>query len=85
MPIMFCLWDPFTFGTTVFCQDGDKKSSLFSGNFEEVCEYIAQEWQHGKYSKVILGGIGADGMKERIRTYAITNYNNFNIEIEVLK
>lgn len=84
MPIMYCLWDPFTFGTTVYRKDDNTISPLFTGNFEEVCEYMANKWHEESFEKIILGGIGADGMKERIHTYALTNYNNFDIKIEVI-
>lgn len=84
MPVMYCFWDPFTFGTTVYRKDDNTTMPMFTGNFEEVCEFIATKWNDGNYDKVILGGIGADGMKERIHTYALTNYNNLNMKIEVI-
>ena len=47
---------------------------------KEVCEYMANKWHEESFEKIVLGGIGADGMKERIHTYALTNYNNFDIK-----
>lgn len=84
MPIMYCLWDPFVFGTTVYKKDDNTTQAIFTGNFEEVCEFMANEWDNKGYSAIILTGIGAEGMKERIYTYYMTNYNKFNIKIEVI-
>ena len=85
MPVMYCLWDPFVWGTTVYKKDDTSIEPLFTGDFEEVCEFMANKWNEKDYEKIILSGIGVDGMANRIRTYALTNYNNLNINIEVIK
>jgi hypothetical protein len=60
-------------------------ASLFAGTFEDVCEFMAGEYQANDYEKIVLAGPYADAVEDRVRAYSKVNYNFNNINIEVIK
>lgn len=85
MPIMFCYFDPFTMKQTVMAITQNSSAFLCDGSMEEVCDLMAAYYATGNYSQIVLKGMLAESAADQIRTYAKTNYNLSNINIEVLK
>lgn len=87
MPIMYCNFNMFDMSSPVLCiAEGEDSYPIFRGSFEEVCDFMATEYQTNKYNKIILAGPYATTLEDRVRTYALINYNNVeNINIEVIK
>ena len=52
---------------------------------EEVCDLMAAHFATGNYSQIVLKGTLAKTAADQIRTYAKTNYNLYNVNIEVLE
>ena len=69
----------------VAIQEGADTWPLFSGTFEDVCDFMAAEYQTNKYEKIVLGGPYAEAVESRVRAYSKVNYNFENINIEVIK
>lgn len=86
MQIMYCIDDPFVFGLTVYARNDETNmvKRLFSGSKEEVCHFMAEEWNNSEYEQILLHGTEAEDMKNTIYRYSAINYNNENIRIEVL-
>lgn len=86
MQIMYCYFNMFdlTSSVMVIPEDTQKAEAIFTGTFEEVCEFMATEYQMNSYQKIILAGPYAYAVKDRIYTYSHTNFNEgkqLNIEI----
>jgi len=65
-------------------QEGQESYSIFKGNFEELTNFMATEYQTHKYEKIVLAGPYAEVVEQRIRTFSKTNYNFDDINIEVI-
>jgi len=65
-------------------QEGQDSYSIFKGNFEELTNFMATEYQTHKYEKIVLAGPYAEVVEQRIRTFSKTNYNFDDINIEVI-
>ena len=65
-------------------QEGQDSYSIFKGNFEELTNFMATEYQTHKYEKIVLAGPYAQVVEQRIRTFSKTNYNFDDINIEVI-
>lgn len=85
MPIIFCYFDPFTITQNVLVITQDNSYSLCTGSMEEVCDLMAAHFATGNYSQIVLKGTLAKTAADQIRTYAKTNYNLYNVNIEVLE
>lgn len=86
--IMFCNFDLFDINAQVIAvQENGSTKPLFSGNFEDVCEFMAGEYQNNNYDKIILAGPGpyATAIEDRVRAYSIANYNFKDINIEIME
>jgi hypothetical protein len=67
-------------------KEGSDNWPLFTGTFEDVCDFMASEYQTGKYDKIVLAGPYASVVEDRTRAYAMTNYNNgIDMKIEVIE
>ena len=85
MPVMFCNFNMFDVNSQVISVQEDGVSRpLFIGNFEEICGFMAVEYQTHKYDKIVLSGPYADTLSVRIRAYSRANYNFDDIKIEVI-
>lgn len=85
MPVMFCNFNMFDMNSQVLAVQEDKEMwPLFTGTFEDVCEFMAAEYQTHKYEKIVLAGPYAYTVRDRVKTYSRVNYNYDEIEIEVL-
>ena len=86
MQIIYCIDDPFVFGLTVYSRDDEtgKVNRLFSGSKEEVCHYMAFEWNNADYERILIHSIDSEEMKEIIYQYSMVNFNNTDIRIEVV-
>ena len=86
MPVMFCNFNLFDVESAVIAieQDGSQATCLFKGNFEEVCNFMAAEYKNNQYEKILLSGPYATAVRERTLTFANTNYNYDDINIEVI-
>ena len=87
MPVMFCNFDMFNMNAQVFSvdeNDPSKSTLLYSGNFEDICNFIATEYQSNKYNRVVLSGPYAEAVKDKVLTYSKSNYNFNEMSIEVL-
>lgn len=84
MPIMFCHIDPFVMNQTVVEMSSDTLETIFAGSMLQIADFMAKAYSTKKYERIILQGQMADDIAEQIRTYALTDYNLNNIEIEVL-
>ena len=85
MSIIYCNFNMFDMNSQVIAigPEGDNKN-LFMGSFEDVCNYIAAEYQTRNYEKVVLAGPYGTALEDRIRTYSKMNYNYNDINIEVV-
>jgi len=85
MPVMFCQYNMFDAESQVYVlQEGQESYSIFKGNFEELTNFMATEYQTHKYEKIVLAGPYAEVVEQRIRTFSKTNYNFDDINIEVI-
>ena len=84
MSLMFNSFNPFVINSTVCGVTENTATDLFTGNFEEVCEFMAKEYQTGKYNNITLAGPYADIVRDRVTTYSFMNYHNNNINFEVM-
>lgn len=84
MPVMFCYIDPFVMNQSVVELTPEDQKVLYSGQLDEVCNYIAQEYMNNKYDKVVLKGTLAESVADQIRAYSIMSYGYNDIEIEVI-
>ena len=85
MPVMFCQYNMFDAESQVYVlQEGQNSYSIFKGNFEELTNFMATEYQTHKYEKIVLAGPYAEVVEQRIRTFSKTNYNFDDINIEVI-
>ena len=83
---MFCNFNLFDVNAQVVAvRENGSTKPLFSGNFEEVCEFMASEYQNNNYDKIILAGPYATAVEDRVRAYSIANYNFKNINIEIME
>lgn len=85
MPIMFCYIDPFIMDQQVVKLIPGNTEVIFSGHLDDVCRFIATEYNNGGYDKVTLKGTLADSVADQIRENSKTLYGLKEIEIEVLK
>ena len=85
MPVMFCYIDPFTMEQAVTKLTPGDAENIFHGSIDEVTTFMAEEYNHEKYDRIVLNGPLAETIADQIRTYSLTKYNNREIEIEVLK
>lgn len=82
---MFCQYNMFDAESQVYVlQEGQESYSIFKGNFEELTNFMATEYQTHKYEKIVLAGPYAEVVEQRIRTFSKTNYNFDDINIEVI-
>lgn len=82
---MFCQYNMFDAESQVYVlQEGQDSYSIFKGNFEELTNFMATEYQTHKYEKIVLAGPYAEVVEQRIRTFSKTNYNFDDINIEVI-
>ena len=86
MHVIYCDMNMFTLNSKVYDIDENEHGvSLFSGDFEQVCDFIAAEYQTRNYSKIVLAGPYAEAVEDRVRAYSALNYNNRDdIKIEVI-
>ena len=86
MPIMYCHFNMFDMTSSVLAtnENSENVTVLFTGTFEDLCEFMAAEYQTHKYEKIVLAGPYANAVEDRVRTYSKTNYNFDNINIEVM-
>ena len=83
--LMFCQYNMFDAESQVYVlQEGQDSYSIFKGNFEELTNFMATEYQTHKYEKIVLAGPYAQVVEQRIRTFSKTNYNFDDINIEVI-
>lgn len=83
--LMFCQYNMFDAESQVYVlQEGQDSYSIFKGNFEELTNFMATEYQTHKYEKIVLAGPYAEVVEQRIRTFSKTNYNFDDINIEVI-
>jgi len=86
MPIMFCNFNMFDINSQVVAiKEGAETWPLFAGTFDEICDYMATEYQTHKYEKILLAGPYATAVENRVRAYSRTNYNFEDINIEILE
>ena len=82
---MFCQYNMFDAESQIYVlQEGQESYSIFKGNFEELTNFMATEYQTHKYEKIVLAGPYAEVVEQRIRTFSKTNYNFDDINIEVI-
>lgn len=84
--LMICNYNMFDIESQVYKVQNDQETvSIFKGNFEELTNFMAEEYQRNDYNKIILTGPYAEVLEQRIRTYSQTRFNNnfkeLNIEI----
>ena len=85
LPMMYCNFNMFDVNSQVILlKEGEESYPIFSGNFEDVCSFIATEYNSKPYEKVVLSGPYADTLSVRIRAYNRANFNFDDIKIEVL-
>ena len=88
MPVkyMYCNFNMFDINAQVVgVQEGAQTWPLFTGTFEDICDFMATEYQTGKYERIVLAGPYASVVEDRTRAYAMTNYNNgIDMKIEVI-
>ena len=83
---MFCRFNMFDINSQVIAvQEGKESFPIFSGNFEDICSFIAAEYQTHKYEKIVLSGPYADTLYVRIRAYSKANYNFEDINVEIME
>ena len=85
MPVIYCNLNMFDMTSQVFAIKENAESwPLFAGTFEEICEFIATEYQTHKYDKIVLSGPYATAVEDRVRAYSLANYNSYEINIGVI-
>lgn len=86
MPVMYCSFNMFDMNAQVLAvKEGADSWPLFTGTFEEICDFMATEYQTHGYEKIVLMGPYADVVEDRVRAYAMVNYNNgIDMNIEVI-
>ena len=86
MPIMFCQYNMFDVESQVYViQEGTETYSMFKGNFEELTDFMAEEYQRNDYEKIILTGPYAEVLEQRIRNYNQKYFSNGKqVKIEVV-
>ncbi len=82
---MYCKFNMFTMQSPVVIIDADKQHDGFIGGLDDVCNYMAAEYQTHNYEKIVLAGPYANAVAERIKTYSKINYNFDEINIEVIE
>ena len=83
---MFCNFDMFSMTSTVLSmEEGKDVYPLFMGTFEDISNYMAAEYQTHRYDKIVLAGPYAEAVQDRIVTYSIVNYNQNEINIEIVR
>lgn len=86
MRLMYCNFNMFDMNAQVLAlEEGKEGWPVFTGAFEDVCNYMAAEYQTKKYDKIILAGPYAEAVQDRVITYGKLNYNLDNINIEVVE
>ena len=88
MPVryMYCNFNMFDINAQVVAiQEGAQTWPLFTGTFEDVCDFMATEYQTHQYNKIVLGGPYAEAVESRVRAYSRINYNFEDINIEVIE
>ena len=80
MPVMFCYIDPFIMRQQVVKLTPGDTEIIFEGGFDEVCHFIANEYNNGGYERIAL-----KGTLDRVRETSKLMYGLKEIEIEVLK
>lgn len=86
MRIMYCHFNMFDMYSQVLAIEDDKEPwPLFTGTFDDVCSYMATEYQTHNYEKILLAGPYAEAVQDRVITYSKSKYNYEDINIEVLK
>ena len=84
--IMFCNFNMFDVNSQVVSVESNgTMKSLFSGNFEDICEFMAGEYQNNDYEKIVLAGPYAEAVEDRVIAYSKANYSFDNINIEVIE
>lgn len=85
MSIMFCDFNMFELKSSVLkTTDEIENYPIFTGTFNEVCDFMSTEYQTHQYDKIVLAGPYATAVENYIRAYSRINYNLDDIEIEVL-
>ena len=85
MPVMFCQFNMFDVESQVYCiEEGQESYSMFKGNFEEITDFLAAEYQQHEYEKIVLAGPYAEVVEQRVRTSAAKNFDCQDIKIEVI-
>lgn len=85
MPVMFCYIDPFIMRQQVVKLTPGDTEVIFEGGLDEVCRFIANEYNNGGYDRVALKGTLAETVADRVRETSKLMYGLKEIEIEVLK
>ena len=85
MPVMFCYIDPFIMRQQVVKLTPGETKVIFEGGLDEVCRFIANEYNNGGYDRIVLKGALADTVADQIRENSKTRYGLGEINIEVLK
>ena len=85
MPVMFCYIDPFIMRQQVVKLTPGDTEVIFEGDLNEVCRFIANEYNSGEYDRVALKGTLAETVADRVRETSKLMYGLKEIEIEVLK
>ena len=82
---MFCYIDSFSIAQQVVELTPGNAEAIFSGDIDSVCQFMAHQYNQKLYDRIVLKGALADSIADQVRNYAMVNYSNNNIEIEVLK
>lgn len=85
MPVMFCYIDPFIMNQQVVRLTPGETKVIFSGGLDDVCSFMATEYNNGGYDRITLKGTLAESVADRIRQNSKTLYGLKEINIEVLK
>ena len=85
MPVMFCYIDPFIMRQQVVKLTPGETEVIFVVCLDEVCRFIANEYNNGGYDRVALKGTLAETVADRVRENSKLMYGLKEIEIEVLK
>lgn len=86
MRVMFCNFNMFDMNSQVLAVAEDAEPwPLFTGTFEDVCNFMAAEYRTNEYEKIVLAGPYAEVVEDRVRTYSKVNYGNTeDIKFEVI-
>lgn len=85
MPVMFCYIDPFIMQQQVVKLTPGSTEILFLGSLDEICRFMAAEYNNGGYDRIALKGTLAETVADRVRLNSQTLYGLKEINIEVLK